>query len=131
MRGRHRTQKDRGTVLIEALIAAAIVAVMLGGLFTAMSSGAARHRMSESRRIALLIAQSELAAAGHDLALVPGRTAREEGGYVAEIDVAPYAGGMADSAAGPLVQVAVRVRAADDTRTLATLSTLKLAGAAR
>ena len=124
-----RFRRDEGSIFIETMIAAAIVAVMLGGLFQAMAASAVRHRMSEDRRTALLIAQSQIAQVGAAVSLQSGRTATLQGDYVSQVDVDAYPGMGGDSAAGRLAMVVVTVHRRDGARSLVTLRTLRLASA--
>ena len=63
--GRNRRQKpavENGFSLIETLIATAIIAGMLGAVFQVIETGARQMRAVEQRRVAILVAQSQLAA---------------------------------------------------------------------
>lgn len=54
---------EHGFALVEALVALAIVAVMSGLFFQTLSGSARAAKGIEARRLAVLIAQSQLAAA--------------------------------------------------------------------
>lgn len=55
---------ESGTVLVEALVAVLIVAAMAGLWFDTLGQGVRQQRTVADRRIAILVAQSQLAAAG-------------------------------------------------------------------
>jgi hypothetical protein len=113
-------------VFVESIIAAAIVAMALGGTFQVISDSAARDRAGEARRVALLTAQSEIAAVGSEIPLQPGQTAGLAGDLVWRVSVSPYADGVDDSAAGGLWRVMVSVGPRDGGAELAHLETLRL-----
>ena len=104
---------EQGHVFVEALIAAAIVSMMVGAMFHSVQGIASRARAVDERRQALLIAQSELAAAGVSL---NGSASGAEGAFGWRVETAPYQQG--------LERVTVRVGKAG--RTLISLSTLRL-----
>lgn len=54
---------ERGFALVEALVALAIIAAMSGLFYQTLSSSAHASRGIEARRLAVLVAQSQLAAA--------------------------------------------------------------------
>ncbi len=115
---------ERGSAVIEALVASLIVAATVGAGFNSIREGAARTRGIDSRMRAMLVAQSQLAAVGSVVPLAPGTTHGVDGGFAWSIDV-----GRADAvAASPLATVVVRVSEAPGRPPLATLSTLRLAG---
>src|SRR5471030_2359462 len=87
---------DSGAVFIEALVAAAIVAMILASTLRVISDGASRERLLGSRRIAVLLAQSELATVGGEIPLEPGETACFAGPLVWRTHISPY-----DAAGGP------------------------------
>ncbi len=114
-------------MFIEALVATAIVAVVLAATFHAIVDGAARERMTESRRLALLVAQSELASVGADIPLDPGENAGYAGDMVWRVDVSPYGEADAPNEAGALMKVRVAVRARTGGPDLMVLDSLRLA----
>jgi type II secretory pathway pseudopilin PulG len=114
-------------MLVEAIIAAGIVAVMLGALYTSIQGSADRQRMVSDRRLALLVARSELATVGEETPATPGVTTGVNGDYAWRIDIAPYGGDLNPSAAGPLGVITVQVfRNGQPGRSLATLRTLRV-----
>lgn len=122
-------RSENGFALVEAMIGAAIVAVTLAAMYGAITESAARNRMAEARRTALMIAQSELAAVGPIIPAVPGITEGTSGDFYWRIDIEPYAAGPPPSVAGRLCLVTVSV---EDARRapLAHLTTLTLSGGA-
>jgi type II secretory pathway pseudopilin PulG len=121
-------RRDQGSVLVETLVATAIVTMMTAALYGALGDAAERARAAEARRAALLVAQSALAGAPAAGAFRTGRVTGADGPYVWEIVASPQS--AAPSASGRLVRLEVRVRRQDAPDVLARLSTLRLAGAA-
>ena len=117
---------ETGSALVEAMVAAAIISVTLAAMYGAILESAARNRMAEQRRMALLIAQSELAAVGSAIPAVPGVTEGTQGNFYWRVDIEPYTGGPPPGPVGQLCTVTVQV--ADPHRApLAQLTTLTLA----
>jgi hypothetical protein len=102
--------RDQGSVFIDAMIAAAIVTLSLGTMYRAMADGASHDRMAEGRRMALLVAQSEMAAVGSLIPEVQGTTSGVEGPFAWQVDVEPFNTGFSASRAGAVWQVTVSVR---------------------
>ena len=120
-------RSDAGSMLVEAMIAAAIVAIMLGALYTSIQGSAERQRMVSDRRLALLVARSELATVGEETRATPGVTTGVNGDFAWRIDIAPYGGDLNPSAAGPLGLITIQVfRNGEQGRSLATLRTLRV-----
>jgi hypothetical protein len=119
---------DRGAVFVEAMIAAAIVAMALGSTFQVIADGAARDRRIEARRMALLVAQSEMADVGADIPLQVGETTGVSGRYAWRVDVSAYTAEGAANSAGALLKVSVAVRPREGGPLLATISGLRLGG---
>ena len=118
---------ERGSLLIEALIASAIVAMVLAGAYQVVGDSAGRLRGLEARRTAYLIAQSQLAAVGAETPVQSGATAGTQGDFAWRIDITPYADSLAASAAGELYRVRVSVRPRrDENHDLAVLTSLRL-----
>ena len=120
-------RRDGGDVFIEALVATAIVAMILAATFRVITDGAARERMTEGRRLALLVAKSELAAVGADIPLAPGESAGFAGDQVWRVDISPYAAAGAANSAGALMRVQVAVRSRAGGGDLVVLDSLRLA----
>lgn len=117
---------DCGSMLIETLIAAAIVAMMTGAMFVSLAGSAERQRMVVARRQALMVARSELALVGAEVPASPGRVTGLSGPYAWQIDISPYGGDLNASQAGALAAVTVTVRHDPRGAALATLHTLRL-----
>ena len=124
---RRQSMHDRegGSVFVEAMIAAAIVAVALGATFRTIGESARRTRLVEARRAALMVAQSELASVGADIPLRLGHTSGTNDGLLWRVDIEPYADGVDHADVGDLWRIAVVVRARDG-GDLAALDTLRL-----
>jgi hypothetical protein len=113
-------------VFVEALVAVAIVAMILAATFRVISDGATRERMNQSRRMAVLVAQSELAAVGADIPLEPGESAGFAGALVWRVDIAPYDAAGGPNSAGALMKVRVSVRPRAGGPDLVELDSLRL-----
>jgi hypothetical protein len=85
---------DRGTIFIETLVAAAIVAMAMAVMLQSVVQGAASERRIESRQLALLVANSRLAAIGDLIALRRGEVAGSDGPFAWRVDIEPYENGM-------------------------------------
>uniref|UniRef100_B0T7N3 Type II secretion system protein n=1 Tax=Caulobacter sp. (strain K31) TaxID=366602 RepID=B0T7N3_CAUSK len=121
--------RDRaGSVLVEALIATAIVATILVGAFGVITDSIARNSRVEARRTALMIARSQMTTVGLSTPLTEGAiTGVEDGGYTRRTDVSRCADAMAErGAAGDLYCVAVTVRAPGAARPTITLLSRRL-----
>ncbi|HEY5072442.1 MAG TPA: hypothetical protein VII63_10465 [Caulobacteraceae bacterium] len=123
-------RRDKGEMFVEAIIAAAIVAVALGGAFQVIADSAARGRKAEAHRAALLVAQSELAEVGADIPLEAGQDAGVAGNLVWRVDITPYAAEGDANSVGALWKVVVSVRPRSGGAPLAVLESLRLARAA-
>ena len=109
-------RREAGFALVEAMIGAAIVAVSLAAMYAAIYDSASRNRMAEQRRIAMMIAQSELAAVGSVIPAAPGIFEGTQGDFYWRVDIAPYGAsaqqsgfGMPPSPVGILCLVKVTV----------------------
>jgi hypothetical protein len=121
-----RARHDSGAIFVESLVAAAIVAMILVTTFRVIADGAVHARMTEQRRIALLVAQSELAAVGSEIPIEAGENSGVSGGMVWTVDISPYSDESGASTVGALWQVAVSVRPRAERRDLIRLRTLRL-----
>jgi general secretion pathway protein I len=83
----------RGFTLLEVVVALAILAITFGFAFGAFSGGMNRLGHDQKAQTAVLVAQSELARVGHEIALndgeIDGRTAD---GFSWRIAITPYTG---------------------------------------
>lgn len=117
---------ERGTVLLDAMVAAAIVAGAAGLLVTVALDGLDRARAAESRRMALLVAESRLAAVGAEPPLTVGRSSGRDGAFVWTVEVAPYRRTGGASAAGTLMQVEVTAGRLGESAPRAVLRSVRL-----
>jgi type II secretory pathway pseudopilin PulG len=113
-------------MLVEAIIAAGIVAVMMAALYTSIAGSAARQQMLSDRRLALMVARSAMATVGEETPATVGTTTGVNGDYGWRIDISPYGGDLTPSAAGPLGVITVQVFKGGQGRSLATLRTLRV-----
>lgn len=113
---------DRGSLLIEAVVAVAVLALVLAAGYAAVGSSALRAEAAETGRTAMLIARSQMDAVGAETPLAAGETEGAEQGFrwTVRIDDEP----SAPSATGELVRVTVTV--GDGRAERARLTTLKL-----
>ena len=81
---------DAGSVLVEAMVGAAIIAITLASMYHAIIESAAHNRMAEERRYALMVAQSQLAMIGPIIPAVPGVTEGTEGDFQWRVTIEPY-----------------------------------------
>jgi|GEM_PF-2447747 len=115
---------ERGSAVIEALVAALIVAATVGAGFETIRGGAERVRGLDARARAMLVAQSQLAGVGAVVPVLPGVTRGVDGAFTWSVEVEHFE----DAGSLDLNQVTVRVSDGDGRPPLATLSTLRLAG---
>lgn len=81
---------ESGSVLVEAMVGSAIIAITLAGMYEAIITSVSHNRMAEDRRNAMLVAQSELAAVGTIIPSSPGTTEGTQGDFYWRVDIAPY-----------------------------------------
>jgi len=119
---RERRARDAGFLLVEALVAFAIVAVMAAMVYTTVAqTGLVATRLVE-RRGALLLARSLLAGAAVDSRTRPVSYAGADGPYAWTIAVDSYE--SPEAQASPLRTVTVTVTDPTGRYRLARLSTL-------
>jgi hypothetical protein len=121
-RGR-RLSSDSGSVLIEAIVAVAIVAMMLAVTYRSVGDSVLRARAAEASRTAMMGAQSRLASVGAEIPLTPGETTGVDGAYSWRVEIAPVDEDA--SAMGRLLSVTASVRDREPTDR-AVLRTLRL-----
>jgi general secretion pathway protein I len=115
---------ERGSVLVEALVSTTIVAAAMAAMFTAVDESDGHRREIAARRMALMIARSELAAVGSAIPLRPGQVDGAEGDFVWRVRVEPgQADALDSSLVAPPSTVTVTVRAAAGGPDLAMLRT--------
>jgi hypothetical protein len=120
-------RRDEGSIVIEALVAALIVAAMAGTLFETIAGNARAERAAAGQGRALLVARSRLAAAGIDTPLAAGITEGRDGDLAWRVAVEPYEGdGTSD--VDPVSRVTVTVGAPGARAPLVTLSSLAIGG---
>jgi hypothetical protein len=121
-----RRAGDGGSVFIESIVAAAIVAMALAGTFRVIADNASRGRAGEARRIALLVAQSELSDVGADTPLALGDSVGVAGNMAWRVTISPYGADSAPNPVGELVEVSVAVAPRTGGAPLVTLRELRL-----
>ena len=124
------TQRDAGSILIEALVSVAVVAAVLAALFQTIEAAALHRRAAAARREALLVAESELAAVGSAIGVSPGEVAGADGAYRWRVRIdPPIQETLETSRAGLLYPVEVSVGPAAGGPDLVSLKTLRVAPA--
>ena len=122
------TRADEGSVLVETLVALACVSLVLGAVFALIGHAAARRAAVADRRTALLVARSELDAAGLTIPLRGDAITGQAAGLTWQVSSVPAPGeGVVANTAGPLSMVTVTVRANRSGPLLARLSGLRFA----
>ncbi len=116
---------DSGFALTETLVSAAIIAVMLGVTFQSITASAQQSRMIEERRAALLVAQSQIAAANAATSTSFGDVRGVSNDIAWRITIASYRGAV--SASVPLELVTVSSGNGMDGKPLISLKTLRIA----
>ena len=114
-----------GSAVIEAVIGAAIVSLALATMLQAVVDTASRNRLAEDKRMASLVAQSELATVGSLVPVEPGVTSGIVAGYRWHIQIEPFSGNVPQTTAGQPMSVTVLVDNAKG-RQLAALHTVAL-----
>ena len=117
--------RQSGSAVIEAVIGAAIVSLALATMLQAVVDTASRNRLAEDKRMASLVAQSELATVGSLVPVEPGVTSGIVAGYRWHIQIEPYSGNVPQTTAGQPMSVTVIVNNATG-RQLAALRTVAL-----
>jgi type II secretory pathway pseudopilin PulG len=122
--GRH-LHRQSGSVLVEAMVAVAVIAMMLAVTYRSVGESVLRARAAEASRTAGLIAQSRLAMVGAEIPLTPGDTAGVDGDFTWRvlIEAAP----QDPSAMGQLLSVTASVRRRARGADLAVLHSQRLA----
>ncbi len=118
---------DRGSIIIETIIALAIVAMILATCYEVVGDGARRERRARDMRMAVLTARSQLAAVGTTIPL-DGTTAGIDGAIDWWVEV--RASGDEPGAAGVPVLVTVSAAVRNDPGARVTLRSIMLAPAA-
>jgi len=118
---------ERGFALVEAVVAAAMIAAAATAMYQVLADGALRSRVVATKRAALLVAQSRLATVGREIPVTPGLVAGSDGPFVWSIRIGPYQTGQGRSSAGELFLVAVAVRPTGTASDTVELRSLRLA----
>ncbi len=113
-----------GFAIVETLVASAIIAAMLGVTYQAMQTSARQCRMVEDRRLATLVAQTQMAAIGASVTGNFGETRGTTSGVDWRIVAVPYRADGANS--GRIKLDLISVSAGLGNRELVTLRTLRL-----
>jgi hypothetical protein len=121
---RPRREKDAGSVLVEAMVAVAVIAMMLAVTYRAVGESVLRARAAEASRAAVMIAQSRLAMVGAEIPLSPGQTAGVDGDFTWRVAIEPAPEDASSMGRLMTVTAAVRDRAGGADR--AVLRTLRL-----
>lgn len=116
---------DTGSALVEAVVSAAVVAMVLLAVFHTQGDSERRHEAFAQRRMALMIARSQLSAVGSAIPTLPGESAGLDGDYSWRVRIEPSDEGSEQGAA-PLDLVTVSVRRGQGGADLAVLKTLRL-----
>lgn len=116
---------DEGSIFIETLVALALLAMVLAGLYRVVADSAARRQQVEARRNALMVARSALATVGYATPYAVGATDGADGAQRWRIEMQPC--GSAPRSAGILYCVTVSVQDAAGGSPLVRLSTRRLA----
>jgi hypothetical protein len=121
-------KQDAGSVLIESVMAAAIIAMILGTGFKAIGTSLNRSRTLEDQQRALLVAQSQLALLGPVIPANYGQKNGVDQGLRFEVKIDPYTNDTTAGSETRLVQVTVEVFKGDPAKRLAQLRSLRVAG---
>lgn len=119
-------RREEGFAAMEAVVAAAIVAMATGMMFQVVADGARRSSTLAEDRAALLVAQSHLAEAGNGTLRGNGVASGIDGGFVWTTRIVPFRAASGSSVAGDLVQVVVAVRRHDAANDAVVLRSLRL-----
>jgi type II secretory pathway pseudopilin PulG len=117
--------RSQGFALVETLIATAIVAAALGVTWQVVETGARQTRGLENRRLAILVAQSQLAAVGAAQNNSFGDTRGVTDGIAWRITVRPYTQGPVSMAKLETITVVTGID--KERRDLFSLSTVRVA----
>jgi len=117
-------RREAGSVLVEAMVAVAIITMMLAVTYRAVGESVLRSRAAEASRTAAMIAQSRLALVGAEIPLTPGETTGVDGDFAWRVEIDPAEEDA--SSAGHLMAVTASVRGRSG-QDRAVLRTLRLA----
>ncbi len=120
-------RREAGSVLVEAMVAVAIIAMMLAVTYRAVGESVLRSRAAEASRTAAMIAQSRLAAVGAEIPLTPGETTGVDGDFAWRVEIDPT--NEDASTMGHLLAVTASVSGRSGGTDRAVLRTLRLSPA--
>lgn len=122
---RKEAKRPNGFALVETLIAAAIIAGMLGVVYQVIETGARHSRTVENRRLAVMVAQSRLAAVGAAQNASLGETKGQTNGVRWRVEITPRRSELASDAR--LENVTVTTGMTGEDRDLFILRTIRVA----
>lgn len=111
---------ERGSILVETLIATAILAMILAAAFQTLHDSARRARRVSDQRIALLIAQSRLAEYPLNRPAARGSRSGSDQGFLWRVDIVPAGGDRQTT-----VQLAVSITSPRDPSVRVRLDSLR------
>ena len=117
--------RDTGSILVEAMVAVAVIAMMLAVTYRSVGESVLRSRAAEASRTAAMIAQSRLAMVGAEIPLAPGDTTGVDGDFTWRVRIEPAP--QEASATGVLLSVRASVRRRADAADRAVLATQRMA----
>ena len=123
---RKPARRDGGEIFLESVVATAVVAMIMIAMFRVVTDAAMHSRMNEQRRVALLVAKSELAEVGSEIPIASGESTGVSGSMAWSVQVSPYSDDSGASSVGDLWAVDVSVRPRLGGRPLVRLRTLRL-----
>lgn len=127
MMHRPQPQPANGFALVETLIAAAMIAGMLGVVFQVIQTGARQSREVENRRVAILVAQSQMASIGAAQNSSFGETRGISRGVHWRIAIKPYRALGASAVNLEEVTVTTGIPAENKPRDMFILRTIRVA----
>jgi hypothetical protein len=95
-------------------------------MYQAIGDGAMRNRKLHEKQMALLVAQSEMAAIGSEIPVASGTTSGTSGNYAWRVDIEPFNAETDASQTGDLWVVTVAVGSAEGGTDLVRLQSLAL-----
>ncbi|QGP80476.1 type II secretion system protein [Sphingobium sp. CAP-1] len=97
---------ERGSILVETLIATTILAMILAVAFQTLHDSARRARRVADQRIAMLIAQSHMAEYPLNRPPAVGRRSGDERGFRWRVEIDPATGANREATVSVVVSVA-------------------------
>jgi general secretion pathway protein I len=119
------SHREAGSVLVEAMVAVAVIAMMLAVTYRAVGESVLRSRAAEASRTAAMIAQSRLAMVGAEIPLAAGDTSGVDGDFTWRVSIEPAP--QDASTMGVLLSVRASVRRRADAADRAVLTTQRMA----